>query len=53
MLGFVAANTDVVSVDSLREAVMTSIPKGTEELNLRAFECGYRHGAPEPAPDVV
>jgi len=44
MLGFVAAVTDVVSVEALREAVRTSVPRGTEELNLRAFEQGYRYG---------
>jgi len=49
MLGFVAANTDIVSADSLREAVLSSIPKGTEELNTRAFEQGYQHGVPKPA----
>jgi 2-oxoglutarate ferredoxin oxidoreductase subunit gamma len=45
MLGFVAANTDAVSPDGLREAVLSSIPKGTEELNLRAFERGYSYKA--------
>jgi 2-oxoglutarate ferredoxin oxidoreductase subunit gamma len=45
MLGFVAANTDVVSVDGLREAILSSIPKGTEELNTKAFERGYEYGA--------
>jgi 2-oxoglutarate ferredoxin oxidoreductase subunit gamma len=44
MLGFVAANSSVVSVDSLRKAVLSSIPKGTEELNTRAFESGYEYG---------
>ncbi len=44
MLGFLAAVTDVVSVEAMREAVRTSVPKGTEELNLRAFERGYEHG---------
>ena len=32
MLGFVAANTHIVSVEGIREAVLSSIPKGTEEL---------------------
>ncbi len=45
MLGFVAANTDSVSVEGLREAVLSSIPKGTEELNMKAFERGYEYGA--------
>jgi len=47
MLGFFAAVTDVVSVEALRESVRTSVPKGTEELNLRAFEKGYEYGEQE------
>jgi len=35
----------VVSVEALREAVRTSVPKGTEEFNLKAFEKGYEYGA--------
>ncbi|MCP4514382.1 MAG: pyruvate ferredoxin oxidoreductase, partial [Delftia sp.] len=44
MLGFVAANSSVVSVDGLRKAVLSSIPKGTEELNTQAFDKGYEYG---------
>ena len=44
MLGFFAAVTDAVSVEAMREAVRTSVPKGTEELNLKAFQNGYEHG---------
>jgi 2-oxoglutarate ferredoxin oxidoreductase subunit gamma len=43
MLGFLAANTDVVSAEGIREAVLSSIPKGTEELNTRALERGYTY----------
>jgi 2-oxoglutarate ferredoxin oxidoreductase subunit gamma len=50
MLGFVAANTDIVSADGLREAVLTSIPKGTEELNMRAFELGYLYPVQKAEP---
>ncbi|MBM4464419.1 MAG: pyruvate ferredoxin oxidoreductase [Chloroflexi bacterium] len=45
MLGFFAAVTDVVSVEAMREAILSSVPKGTEELNLRAFEKGYEYGS--------
>jgi 2-oxoglutarate ferredoxin oxidoreductase subunit gamma len=48
MLGFVAANTRVVSFEGIREAVLSSIPKGTEELNIRALERGYAHSAQSP-----
>jgi 2-oxoglutarate ferredoxin oxidoreductase subunit gamma len=44
MLGFVAASTGAVSVDALREAVLDSVPKGTEELNAAAFQRGYEFG---------
>ncbi len=45
MLGFFAAVTDVVSVEAMREAVLTSVPKGTEELNSKAFQKGYEYGS--------
>jgi 2-oxoglutarate ferredoxin oxidoreductase subunit gamma len=44
MMGFTAAVTDVVGVDAMRSAVKVSVPKGTEDLNLRAFEKGYEYG---------
>jgi 2-oxoglutarate ferredoxin oxidoreductase subunit gamma len=42
-LGFVSGATGVVSADALRTAIAGSVPKGTEELNLRAFDAGYAH----------
>ena len=44
MLGFVAAVTDIASADAMRRAVMDSVPQGTEELNMQAFETGYAYG---------
>ncbi len=44
MMGFTAAVTDVVGVEAMRSAVKVSVPKGTEELNVRAFEKGYEFG---------
>ncbi len=41
MLGFFAAVTKIVARDAMREAVANSVPDGTEELNLRAFDSGY------------
>lgn len=46
MLGFVAANSDVVSPENLRNAVLDTVPKGTEELNAKAFQVGYEYGSP-------
>jgi 2-oxoglutarate ferredoxin oxidoreductase subunit gamma len=47
MLGFFAAVTDVVSVEAMREAILSSVPKGTEGLNLKAFQKGYEYGQRE------
>ena len=41
MLGFFAAVTKIVSLEEMREAVKDSVPPGTEELNLKAFDSGY------------
>ena len=43
MLGFFAAVTEIVSREQMREAVKTSVPAGTEALNLEAFDAGGRH----------
>ena len=40
MLGFFAAATRIVPVETMRQAVEESVPKGTETLNLRAFDAG-------------
>ena len=44
MLGFFAAISDVVSDEALKKSVLDSVPKGTEELNEKAFERGYSYG---------
>lgn len=44
MLGFLAAVAEVVSFESMKSAVLDSIPKGSEELNLKALQAGYEHG---------
>jgi 2-oxoglutarate ferredoxin oxidoreductase subunit gamma len=41
MLGALAALGDVVTYDSMRQSVLSSIPPGTEELNVSAFDKGY------------
>lgn len=43
MLGFFAAVTKIVPKEAMREAVRHSVPAGTEELNLRAFDSGWDH----------
>jgi len=44
MLGFLAATSDIVSVEALRNSVLNTIPAGTEEVNTKAFELGYKYG---------
>jgi 2-oxoglutarate ferredoxin oxidoreductase subunit gamma len=41
-LGAVAELTGIVSWDSLREAVLERVPKGTEEMNEKALEIGRK-----------
>ena len=44
MLGFFAAVTGAVSVEAARNTVARSVPKGTEEQNLKAFAKGCDYG---------
>ena len=41
MLGALTRLTGIVSREALEKAVLESIPKGTEEVNLRALEAGF------------
>jgi len=50
MVGFVTAVTGMVGVDAVRKAVMDSVPKGTEHLNVAAFDKGYEYGRKLVAP---
>lgn len=43
MLGFFSSVTKLVDREAMREAVKTSVPAGTEELNLRAFDSGWEY----------
>lgn len=43
-VGFFSATTGITSYDATRKAVETSVPPGTEELNLKAFDTGYEYG---------
>jgi len=43
MLGFFAGVTDIMPAEALRKAVETSVPEGTEALNLKAFDKGYEY----------
>ena len=44
MLGFFNALTDVVTTEAMKKGIRASVPKGTEELNIRAFDAGFNFG---------
>ncbi len=43
-LGAIAALTDCVSKDAIKKAILSSTPEGTEKVNEKAFEYGYKFG---------
>jgi 2-oxoglutarate ferredoxin oxidoreductase subunit gamma len=62
MVGFLAAATKIIPREMIRDAVKESVPRGTEELNLKAFDAGchyfeenygQRGGSPVAAPAVA
>jgi 2-oxoglutarate ferredoxin oxidoreductase subunit gamma len=46
MLGFLTQKTGVVSTDAMENAIKTSVPKGTADLNLKAYRLGLEHDDP-------
>lgn len=44
MVGFVTAMTSLTTAQAGRKSVTDSVPKGTEQLNLAAFDKGYEYG---------
>jgi 2-oxoglutarate ferredoxin oxidoreductase subunit gamma len=44
MLGAVTALGQFVAYDSMKQAVLASIPRGTEDFNLSAFNQGFEYG---------
>jgi 2-oxoglutarate ferredoxin oxidoreductase subunit gamma len=43
MLGFFTAVTKIAPREAMREAVKSSVPPGTADLNLKAFDAGYNY----------
>lgn len=41
MIGAITNITKIVSYDAAKEAILNSVPKGTEDKNIKAFEAGY------------
>jgi 2-oxoglutarate ferredoxin oxidoreductase subunit gamma len=50
VVGFFTAVADLLSPEAARRAVIESVPRGTDALNLAAFEKGYTHGLAQHAP---
>lgn len=44
MVGFTTAVTQLISKEAALYAVTASVPKGTEEMNMKAFNKGYDYG---------
>ena len=44
VLGFLAAMSDLVSSEALRKSILASVPEGTGESNIKAFDLGYSYG---------
>jgi 2-oxoglutarate ferredoxin oxidoreductase subunit gamma len=44
MLGFVTSVTEVVDYEAMKSAILDTVPPGTEELNLKAYNTGYDEG---------
>ena len=54
MFGFFTSMSGLIKKESALEAVLHSVPKGTEDLNTRAFTKGYDYGMSlrEKDPDI-
>lgn len=44
MLGAFASTTRLMRAETLKKSVLDNVPKGSEKLNLAAFEKGYNYG---------
>ena len=43
MLGFLTGATGLLDAGAMREAVAASVPSGSQELNVKAFDLGFQH----------
>ena len=41
-LGLLARITEIVSMDAMKKAILARVPKGTEEVNMKAFDEGWK-----------
>jgi len=47
-LGYLTAHVGIISKGAVRQAICDNVPPGTAELNIEAFEEGYRLRTTEP-----
>jgi 2-oxoglutarate ferredoxin oxidoreductase subunit gamma len=47
MIGYVTAITKIVSKRAVMDSIKNNVPKGTEDLNFKAFSEGYKLGQKE------
>ena len=47
MIGYVTAITKIVTKKAAKESIKNNVPRGTENINIKAFEEGYRLGQKE------
>jgi 2-oxoglutarate ferredoxin oxidoreductase subunit gamma len=41
MIGAITKFTEIISYESAKKAILDTVPKGTEKMNINAFEAGY------------
>jgi 2-oxoglutarate ferredoxin oxidoreductase subunit gamma len=44
MLGAFVAVANTLDKEAVKKSIMTNVPKGTKEINIAAFEKGYKYG---------
>jgi len=44
MVGFFTGVTNIVNCEAVKNSILQSVPKGTETINVKAFEKGYEYG---------
>ncbi len=50
MLGFFAAQANIISTEAMKKSIVSAVPKGTGDLNINAFEKGFQY---QPAEHKV
>ena len=48
MVGFFAAVAKILKPESLKQAVLESVPPAFKDLNAKAFDAGYKYGKENP-----